>query len=50
MWLANFKEQWRVYSIKPVGRVVNVTPIQTTQLRLHLLNDMDYKTGPAIIR
>mgnify|MGYP003636744785 CR=1 FL=1 len=26
MWIANFKEQWRVYSIKPVGRVVNVTP------------------------
>jgi len=26
MWIANFKEQWRVYSIKPVGRVINVTP------------------------
>ncbi len=26
MWIANFKEQWRVYSIKPVARVVKVTP------------------------
>ena len=23
MWIANFKEQWRVYSIKPVARVIN---------------------------
>ena len=26
VWLANFKEKWRVYSWKPVGRVVGVTP------------------------
>ena len=25
-WLANFKEKWRVYTWKPVGRVVGVTP------------------------
>ena len=42
-WLANFKEQWRVYSIKPVGRVTDYELIQITQLRLHLLNLMDYK-------
>ena len=26
VWLANFKEKWRVYSWKPIGRVVGVTP------------------------
>ena len=26
VWLANFKDQWQVYSIKPAGRVVQVTP------------------------
>ena len=26
VWLANFKEQWKVYSIKPVGRVSAITP------------------------
>lgn len=26
MWIANFKEHWRVYSIKPVGQVSQVQP------------------------
>mgnify|MGYP003630375125 FL=1 len=26
VWMANFKEKWRVYSWKPIGRVVGVTP------------------------
>ena len=26
MWIANFKEQWRVYSVKPVGQVSQVQP------------------------
>ena len=26
MWIANFKEQWRVYSVKPIGQVSQTQP------------------------
>jgi len=26
MWIANFKEQWKVYSVKPIGQVTQVQP------------------------
>ena len=43
MWIANFKEQWRVYSIKPVGRVINVTPNTNNTTTITFAKDTDYQ-------
>ena len=46
MWIANFKEQWRVYAIKPVGRVSGITPnndntVTITFAERHNLSKLD---------